>query len=122
MSMEGVLDSKVFHGTVDGDDMYDFTMKCLLPHLKPFDGNNSHSVVILDNASLHYVPEVTTAIEDMDAIVHFLPPYSPDYNPMEEMFSKAKAMMKAQEHGNITDIDIIALSAFAMITRQDCRN
>lgn len=41
MSMKGLLDSKVFHGTVDGDDMYDFTIECLLPHLKPFDDKNS---------------------------------------------------------------------------------
>ena len=53
--------------------------------------------MILDNASIDHVPQVTTAIEDMGAIVHFLPPYSPDFNPIEELFSKTKAMMCAQE-------------------------
>ena len=47
---------------------YNFIMKCLLPHLKPFDGNNSYSVVILDNASINHAPKVITAIEDMGAI------------------------------------------------------
>ena len=71
MSMEGLLDSKVFYGTVDGDDTYDFVTQCLLPHIQPFDGYNPHSVVILDNASVHHVPEVSKAIEDMGAIVHY---------------------------------------------------
>ena len=55
MSIEGVLDSKVLYGTVDGDDMYDFVIHCLLPHIQPFDGNNPHSVIVLDNASIHHV-------------------------------------------------------------------
>ena len=75
MSMEGLLGSIVFYGTVDGDDTY------------VFDGYNPHSVVILDNASVHHVPEVSKAI---GAIVHYLPPYSPDYNPIEELVFQGK--------------------------------
>ena len=122
MSMEGLLDSKVFYGTVDGDDTYDFVTQCLLPHIQPFDGYNPHSVVILDNASVHHVPEVSKAIENMGAIVHYLPPYSPDYNPIEELFSKVKTIMKQVDKLAENGIDIVALSAFATITQQDCRN
>ena len=67
ISMEGVLDSKVFHGTVDGDDVQ-FYNEVLTTSSKPFDGNNSYSVVILDNASINHAPKVITAIEDMGAI------------------------------------------------------
>ena len=72
-----------------------------------------HSVVVLDNASIHHVDEVVKAIEDVGAIVHFLPPYSPDLNPVEEAFSKAKRMMQSleQEMAEINDIETIVLTA-----------
>ena len=100
--------------------MYDFTISCLLPHLQPYNGRNPHCVVILDNASIHHVSEISTAIQDMGALILFLPPYSPDMNPIEELFAKVKAMMKMQTE--YEDIDVIALSAFAQVTQQDCRN
>ena len=120
MSTEGLLDSKVFHQNIDGDCVYDFTISCLLPHLQPYNGRNPHCVVILDNASIHHVSEISTAIQDMGALILFLPPYSPDMNPIEELFAKVKAMMKMQTE--YEDIDVIALSAFAQVTQQDCRN
>ncbi len=48
----------------------------------PFDGNNPNSVVILDNCSIHHVDGVVDMIHKVGALVHFLPPYSPDYNPI----------------------------------------
>ena len=60
---------------------------CLLPILLPFDGgDNPCSVVILDNASIHHVEAVTQLISATGALVQFLPPYSPDLNPIEEAF------------------------------------
>ena len=59
-------------------------------HLLPFNGTNSRSVVVLDNASIHHVTEVESLIEETGAIVIYLPPYSPDLNPIEECFSKVK--------------------------------
>lgn len=77
-------------GTTDGDEFYTFVQTHLLPHLKPFNFINPHSVVILDNCTVHHVPEVVKSIEDVGALVMFLPPYSPDLNPAEEAFSKVK--------------------------------
>ena len=56
----------------------------LLPHLMLFDGYNRHSVVIMDNCSVHHVNGIQKMIEEMGAIVHFLPPYRPDFNPIED--------------------------------------
>ncbi len=56
--------------------------KSVIPLLMPFNRTNPNSVVILDNCSTHHVQEVTKNIEDVSAIVHFLPPYSPDFNPI----------------------------------------
>ena len=88
----------------------------------PFDGQNENSVVVQDNCTIHHVNEITDTLNDAEVIVHYLPPYSPDYNPIEEAFSKVKSMLKAMEaeiqFGD--DIDTIVLAAFATITKQDC--
>lgn len=62
-------------------------------------------------------------IEEVGALVHFLPPYSPDFNPIEETFSKVKTEMKNMEASmpDILDIETIALSVFASITPRDCQ-
>ena len=64
----------------------------------PFDGTNPHSMVIVDNCSIHHDEGTVQMIQEVVAIVHFLPPYSPDYSPIEEAFSKVKAEMKAMEN------------------------
>ena len=124
MSIQGLLECKIVHELVDGDVFYDFVHTHLIPHLQPFDGCNLHSVVILDNASIHHVEEAVRAIEDVGAIVHFLPPYSPDLNPIEEAFSKIKTTMRSLEEMMIQtyDIEMIALMAFSIITQDDCKN
>ena len=75
------IDCKIYDGTVDGDQFYMCVHKYLLPHLMPFDGVNAHSVVIMDNASIHHVDEVIKMIQGVGAMVLFLPPYAPGYNP-----------------------------------------
>ena len=54
-------------------------------------------IVILDNCSVHHVSGVASMITEVDALVHFLPPYSPDLNPIEECFSKVKSLLKSME-------------------------
>ena len=121
MSVCGVLDLKIVEGTVDSDTYCDFVEKVLLPHLMPFDGTNPHSVVIVDNCSIHHNEVALQMIQEVGAIVQFLPPYSPDYNPIEEAFSKVKAEMRAMEkEAQVTDIETIALAAFSCITVGDC--
>lgn len=82
LSAAGLLDVKTIKGTTDGDIFYSFIQTHLLPHLMPFNGTNPHSVVILDNCTVHHVPEVIKSIEDSGALLIFLPPYSPDFNPI----------------------------------------
>ncbi len=55
---------------------------------------HSGDVVIFDNLAAHLRPEVTAAIESAGASVSPLPPYSPDFNPIEEMFSKFKECLR----------------------------
>ena len=122
MSVKGLLDCKIVQGPIDGDKFYDFIHSHLVAHLQPFNGHNPHSVVILDNASIHHTQEAVKAIEDVGAIVHFLPPYSPDLNPIEEMFSKVKSTMKSLDHTTgESDIETTVLAAFSMVDERECK-
>ena len=122
MTVEGVLDLKIVRGTVTGDTFIDFIERQLLPHLMTFDGVNPSSVVLLDNCSVHHVSGVETTIEDVGALLHYLPPYSPDYNPIELMFSKVKSAIREMELelSATQDIETIVLAAFSTVTPEDC--
>ena len=61
-------------------------------------------------------------IEEVGAMVQFLPPYSPDLNPIEEAFSKVKSTIKSYERTmDTSDTETITLAAFASISESDCQ-
>ena len=70
-------------GTVDGNVFYDFVQSRVLPHLVSFNGINPHSVLVLDNASIHHVDGIVRMVESVGGLVLLLPQYSPDLNPIE---------------------------------------
>ena len=78
MSVNGLLDVHISTGTTNGDIFYNFVEKYPLPQLN---GTNPHSIVIMDNCSIHHIREIVSMIEDVGALIHFLPPFSPDLNP-----------------------------------------
>jgi transposase len=65
-----------------------YVQQCLAPSLKRRD------MVIMDNLPCHKVPGVIEAIETVGATVWYLPPYSPDLNPIEQVFAKLKALLR----------------------------
>ena len=93
MTEDGISAMKFVTGTVSGDEFLDFIERDLLPTLVPFDRIN----VILDNCSVHHVPGVVSVITEIGALVHFLPPYSPDMNPIGVFL---KGQVTTEEHGN----------------------
>ena len=123
ISTAGLLDVKTVKGNTDGDIFYEFVQTHLLPILQPYNGSNPHSVMIMDNCSIHHVPEVIKSITDVGALVHFLPPYSPYLAPIEETFLKVKTTLKSMENRitHITDIETLILLSFAEVTAEDCR-
>ena len=60
ISVSGVLDVFVRSGTTNGEVFYEFIEKYLLPQLQPFNGINNHSVVVMDNCSIHHIPEIVS--------------------------------------------------------------
>ena len=119
MSVSGILDVKTVQGTCTGDTFYDFIHTHLMPHLMPFNGFNPHSIVVLDNCAIHCVDEVKDMLQEIGVIVLYLPPYSPDFNPIEEAFSKVKSELRAR-NGSEIDIETLIHICFASISSEDC--
>lgn len=121
--IEGVHDVYLHQGTMNGDTFAKFVENTLLPILQPFNWLNSRSVVILDNASIHHVQEVQDLVESQaGSKLIYLPPYSPDLNPVEGVFSQIKSIMKNND--NLFQVctaprALIAM-AFGMVTTRDC--
>ena len=90
ISTRGVEDVYLAEGGVSGDTFCDFIEKCLLPVLMPFNGSNHRSIVVIDNASIHHIDEVVQLVSSVGALLWFLPPYSPDLNPIEPVFSQCE--------------------------------
>ncbi len=122
LSAQGILDCHIVTGTVNAGSFEEFIEQSLLPHVMPFNGINPHSIVVLDNCSIHHVDHIVRLIESMGVLVLFLPPYSPDMMPIESAFSKAKSFLKANEiaFGAYNDPTDLVLAAFASITPEDC--
>ena len=78
----------VLEGPINGQSFRIYIEQVLLPTLKPGD------VVILDNLGSHKGKAVREAIRSVNARLLFLPPYSPDLNPIEQVFSKLKALLR----------------------------
>ena len=121
--MDGVQDVYITENTVNGDTFLDFLYTQLLPLLMPFDGINHNSIVVLDNASIHHTDAAVNAICRVGALVRFLPPYSPDLNPIECVFGEVKQFLQANNLLLNTSLSIasILLMAFQSVTVDNCR-
>ena len=81
MSLQGISDVCLFEGTESFDE---FIRNYLVPIVQPFNWISQHLVVIMDNTSIYHVETIVGLIENqIGACLHFLPPYSPDLNPVE---------------------------------------
>jgi transposase len=86
--VDGTIVPCVFNGALNGEMFLAYIKQFLAPALLPGD------IVVMDNLSSHKVSGVIESIEAVGAKVLFLPPYSPDFNPIELMWSKMKAILR----------------------------
>jgi len=89
LDSNGMRCSTVVDGAVNGDVFEAFVKQVLLPQLK------SGDIVVLDNLSSHRRASIQTLIESAGAELRFLPPYSPDLNPIEMVFAKIKQLLRS---------------------------
>lgn len=78
----------VFDGPINGETFLAWVRQFLVPMLRPGD------IVLMDNLSSHKVAGVREAIEAAGAVLRYLPPYSPDFNPIEQLFAKLKTLLR----------------------------
>ena len=90
-----------------------FIIQCLCPVLKP------RHVVIIDNVRFHKTPEVARLIHNTGAKLIYLPPYSPELNPIEEMWSKIKHILRKLSARTINKFKKAIKRAFNAVTKKD---
>lgn len=98
LRMTGMAAPMVLDRPVNGDWFTAYVAKVLVPELKPGD------IVIMDNLSSHKRTEVRTAIEAAGASLLYLPPYSPDFNPIEKAFARLKALLRKAAERTISGL------------------
>jgi transposase len=110
LRLDGIAAPMVLDGPINREAFQAYVDQVLVPELRPDD------VVVMDNLSSHKGPAVRRAIEAASASLLYLPPYSPDFNPIENVFAKLKALLrKAAERtvGALWDRIGILLDAFS---------
>ena len=95
---DGLSAPMVIDGAINGELFLAYVNKILAPTLR------KGEIVVLDNLSSHKVAGVKELIESAGAEVLYLPPYSPDFNPIENVFSKLKTMLRKLKSRTMEDL------------------
>ena len=113
MRLDGQIVYTTFPGAVNGERFKEYLREFLIESLRPGD------IVIMDNLRSHKVTGVVELIKSVGAKVVYLPPYSPDYNPIENMWSKIKAFLRATKARSVDALLEAIPLAFATVLPSD---
>lgn len=111
--LDGTQAYEFFQGSLNGKNFLSYVKNTLIPTLKKGD------IVVMDNLSCHKVKGVKEAIEEAGASVLYLPPYSPDFNPIEMMWSKIKALLRNWKTDTPELLHSVIPDAFSSISVSD---
>ena len=111
LTAPGVID-----GPMNGNAFLAYVEQVLAPTLKPGD------IVVLDNLSAHKVRGVREAIEGVGARLLYLPPYSPDFNPIEQLFAKLKALLRKAAERSVEALWNRIASLLGAFPPDECAN
>jgi transposase len=106
MTIEGATDAEIFR---------EYVRQVLCPTLRRGD------IVVMDNLAPHKSETTLALIKEVGAEVLFLPPYSPDLNPIEKMWSKVKQRLRSIEARSLPDLVQAIATALSSVTPQDAR-
>jgi transposase len=112
----GLCATALFDGPTNGTRFRSYITEILVPALRPGDS------VVMDNLQAHKVAGVREAIEAAGARLLYLPPYSPDLNPIEQAFAKLKALLRSAAARTVPDLWAAIRQAFTRFTPQECCN
>lgn len=116
LRLDGMSAPMVLDGAMHGAAFLAYVEQVLAPTLKPGD------VVVMDNLPAHKPLAVRHAIEAAGATLRFLPPYSPDFNPIEMAFSKLKAFLKKTAARTKDDLWDAIAQGIDTFTTKECQN
>jgi transposase len=111
----GVVGALEFPGATDTAAFRTYLERVLVPALRPGD------IVVLDNLQPHRAGAVARAIRRAGAGVWYLPPYSPDLNPIEQIWSKVKGRVRRAKARTGAALGEAITEALGAVTPQDCR-
>lgn len=113
VSLEGMVAPMTLYGAMDGACFLVYVKQVLVPALR------SGQIVVMDNLSCHKVSGVREAIEEAGCELLYLPPYSPDFNPIEKCWSKIKWLIRSAAETSEEVLFETAGSAMLKLTPQD---
>jgi transposase len=116
LRLDGLTAPMVLDGPMNGDAFLAYVKQVLVPTLAQGD------LVVMDNLPAHRRAGVREAIEAAGARMRFLPPYSPDFNPIENAFAKLKAMLRKAAARTIEDLWTAIGDALPQFTPHECAN
>lgn len=112
--LDGSTIPMVFQGALNKERFLEYLRNYLVPNLRKGD------IVVMDNLGSHKVAGVAELIRSVGAVPLYLPPYSPDFNPIEKMWSKLKAFFRKWKLRS-TDLLLAAVpQAFSLVSASDC--
>jgi transposase len=116
LRLTGMMATMVLDGPINRDAFQAYVEQVLVRELRPGD------IVIMDNLSSHKGAAIRQAIEAAGAALLFLPPYSPDFNPIENAFAKLKALLRAAAERTIDALWTTIGSLIDRFTPDECAN
>lgn len=116
LRLDGLTAPMVLDGAMNGPAFKAYTEQLLAPSLRPGD------IVVMDNLPAHRVAGVREAIEARGASLLYLPPYSPDFNPIELAFAKLKALLRKAAARTVDALWAAIADAIEAFTARECAN
>ena len=116
LRLSGMTAPMVLDGAMNGTAFLAYVEQVLVPTLSPGD------IVVMDNLPAHKNSGVRSAIEAAGASLRHLPPYSPDFNPIEQAFSKLKALLRKAAARTIPDLWTAIAEAIPLFDQGECAN
>jgi transposase len=116
MGLGGVAASFIIEGAVDRDAFNTYVERVLRPTIKRGD------VLVLDNLTAHHASRIEEVAQECKAQVLWLAPYSPDFSPIELLWSKIKTNLRKAKARTIEELSQALNKGLELITTHDCRN
>ena len=116
LTLRGFIAPLVLDGPINREAFEAYVEQVLCPELRPGD------IVIMDNLSSHKGPKVRELIEAAGAELQYLPPYSPDFNPIENAFAKLKALLRKAAQRTVEGLWTAIGGMLPAFKPSECRN